>query len=94
MPDPKTHSLSEAVADGVVTEKAAFCGLSKEDVQSLAISHPKAKVLVRFRSPHGDNRKVMSADGVVAFGKNAENAYIIDGITYRYSDIRDIMAVA
>jgi hypothetical protein len=77
------HSLAEAVADGTITEQAAFCGLTPEDMVTLASRHPHAEVLVRYSSRLGDWRAVMLA---CDFPGNALGVGTL-------RDVRDVFAV-
>lgn len=86
-----THSLSAAVADGTITEEAAFCGLSPDDVQALARSaHRDARVLVRLRSRDAEGRMIMS---VAAVAEWQPGQSLIADRMWDYGDIRDITAV-
>ena len=85
------HSLSAAVAAGVITEEAAFCGLFPADLQALAFAAPLAKVLIRFRSSTlGDGRHVTTAKSAHSFTLTGHGI----GTDFPPQAIRDITAVA
>jgi hypothetical protein len=91
------NSLDAAVAAGVITEEAAFCGLLPADVAKLAEAGFASEfVLVRFRNAQRDGRAVLSistlayANTLGRFPQYAETA--VDG--FDYSDVRDVLGVA
>jgi hypothetical protein len=95
-----THSLSAAVADGTITEEAAFCGLSIEDIHKLSRRftqplsyHTRAHILVRFRGGNGDARKVMTVEDLARW-MGASGAVFVEGLAFHIDDIRDVTAVA
>lgn len=88
-----THSLDKAVADGTITEQAAFCGISKEDLEKLVrAKYWNDTVLVRFRHAHGDGRKVMTINELWSMSHLSRSVHI-DDTNFGYYDIRDISAV-
>jgi hypothetical protein len=50
------------VADGTITARAAFCGLTADDMAALQTRHPKARIVVRFRTAYADWRETMDAE--------------------------------
>lgn len=53
------NTLEQAVAQGIITPYAAFCGLDQDDVLALQRRAPETEVLVRYRGAFGDSREVM-----------------------------------
>lgn len=86
-----SHSLDAAVAAGILTDEAAFCGLSEANVAAVAAFDPAAQVLVRFRSAYADARYVMTAaEFVYALGHKSGHGAFAQPV----EDIRDVLAVA
>jgi hypothetical protein len=90
--DRTGHSLAGAVADGTISEESAYCGLSPDDLQSLAGRHPSAEVLVRLRSRDADGRTILRARDLAAWSRS-DATLIADGRAWRSLDIRDVLAI-
>ena len=90
--DHAKHSLSVAVADGTISEQSACCGLSPDDLQSLAGRHPGAEVLVRLRSRDADGRTILRARDLVAWSRS-DATLIAHGRAWKSSDIRDVLTI-
>jgi hypothetical protein len=88
-----THSLAPAVADGTLTEEAAFCGLNPEDIDHLMERHPELSLLVRLRSDHADGRFVFTVRDLHAWTKQGVPR-LIDDVLWYTDDIRDVLALA
>lgn len=78
------HSLDAAVAAGVITGEAAFCGLSPADVAQVAAFDASTKVLVRLRVGR-DSRVVMTV-GDFLRDVNRSRSFS--------DDVRDVLAVS
>jgi hypothetical protein len=85
-----THSLTAAVADGTVTESAAFCGLRPTDIAKLSRRHGNLSLLVRLRSRYADGRTLLPVSEFVLWTNGEMN--IGDGWTPEH--IRDVTAAA
>ncbi len=72
------HSLAAAVANGTVSDVAARCGLSQEDLRVLADHHGSADVLVRLRSHVADGRIVCRIRDFLAWTES-DAERIVDG---------------
>ena len=88
-----THSLTPAVADGTLTDEAAFCGLSTKDVERLSEQHSEAFVAVRLRTAHADGRAVLTIADLARWMRD-DDALVADGQRWKHQDIRDVFPIS
>lgn len=79
-----SHSLDAAVAAGILTDEAAFCGLSEANVRAVAAFNPATPLLVRLRAGR-ESRIVLSAEEFLSDVKRFASFA---------ADVRDVLAVA
>ena len=87
------HTLANAVADGTITDYAAFCGLMPDDIDRLAMKYADARILVRLRTKRGDASTVMSVGEFIRW-RERDDTIIANLRLWNYSDIRDVFPVA
>ena len=80
-----------AVVAGIVSERAAFCGLSEQDVLALAQRAPATALLVRFRNNRGDGRAIVTSADLASASKGTLTAAWREAA--RAWDIDDVMDV-
>lgn len=87
------HTLSHAVIDGTLSESAAYCGISAENIEKLLEAYNEALVVVRLRSSSADGRAVLSINDVARWIRERD-FLVADGRRWHYDDIRDIFPIA
>ncbi len=88
------NSLDSAIADGTVSQYAAFGGLSKEDIRNLyRVKHFGLDVLVRLRGKNGDARKVLSVEEFVYWQDN-KTTLVAQETEFTWLEVRDVSGVA
>ena len=85
----RPHTLTNAVADGTVTEEIACCGLMPDDIDRLAERYADAQLLVRLRNSVADGRAFMSVGDLLRW-RDSGDTIIADLRLWHYGDIRDV----
>ena len=83
-----------AVVAGIVTEEAAFCGLSQADVVALAQHAPDTELLVRLRSDRADGRVLVRPLDLVELARDhCTAAWLAIAHRWTFGDIRDVTLI-